>query len=141
MDKAILLKLINPKWHNDFLSFVKSGDASEAFLRYLEKDNDAQKAAEMAFEAQVETFEKFAGALKDKSFWDKRGQPDLRGRVMAASEDMATIFEEILDLSPDEARGVITQAASSLSDLEQEQREQLKIITQQLADTFSDPEE
>jgi len=43
-----LLKLIKPRWHAEFQHFIRSGDASDEFLRYLEGDADAKRAVNLA---------------------------------------------------------------------------------------------
>src|SRR4029078_7259932 len=58
-----LLSLVPEFWREQFVHFVSSGDASEEFLAFLDKDPKTQEAVEMAFAAQVRSFEKFARHL------------------------------------------------------------------------------
>lgn len=64
MKSEELLKHIKPEWHRAFLQFIDTGDAKSDFLDYVDHDNDAQHAVEMAFKAQAAAFETLAGELK-----------------------------------------------------------------------------
>jgi hypothetical protein len=63
MNYSHLLSMVPEIWHEQFVHFVSSGDASEEFLAFLDKDPKTQEAVEMAFTAQVRSFEKFARHL------------------------------------------------------------------------------
>ncbi len=47
-----LLELIDPKWHDDFLSLVDKGEASDAFLKFLDEDEKCQEAVDKAMSKQ-----------------------------------------------------------------------------------------
>jgi len=57
MDYAKLLASVPVKWHQEFVQFVASGDASKAFLDYLDSDTKMQAAVEQALTAQISAFE------------------------------------------------------------------------------------
>ena len=52
------------KWQDAFVRFVQTGEADEAFLRFLDGSTDAQEAVEEAFTAQAKAFERFAKELQ-----------------------------------------------------------------------------
>ena len=58
-----LLAKVPEQWHEDFLAFIKKGDASDEFLAFLDKDLPTQQAVEAAFAEQVRNFERFADEL------------------------------------------------------------------------------
>lgn len=64
MNKAELLKLVDPKWHAEFLKFVDSGEASEEFLKYADTDIGCQKAIEIVMKEQAEAIENLARVLR-----------------------------------------------------------------------------
>ena len=47
------LTLISPEWRHVFAEFVETGEAPQAFLEYLDQDERAQQAAELAAEEQL----------------------------------------------------------------------------------------
>ena len=105
-----LLKNIAPKWHKEFLRFVETGEATDSFLDYLNKDKGGQAAVEMAFDAQVKAFEGLAEELK-------KPQPPMEVSVelaRAASRTMATAVETVMHLPPDQRGEVLEEAASVL---------------------------
>lgn len=57
-----LAHLVDPRWHEEFLKFVDSGDASDEFLDYLEDSEDCRKAMDMVFESQAQAL---AGMVKE----------------------------------------------------------------------------
>jgi hypothetical protein len=59
-----LLRNVERQWHSEFLRFIETGDASDAFLEYLDRDQRGQQAVEMAFNSQAAAFEGLAEELK-----------------------------------------------------------------------------
>ncbi|MBI4141645.1 hypothetical protein HY484_01830 [Candidatus Woesearchaeota archaeon] len=57
-------KLVDTQYQDEFLKFVGTGEASEAFLKYLETNVDAQKAVDIVFETQAKAFEDLVRNLK-----------------------------------------------------------------------------
>ena len=54
---------IPPKWQTDFTRFVETGEASQAFLDFLDEDNGCQTAVDRAFTEQAAGFKKLAKIL------------------------------------------------------------------------------
>ncbi len=124
-----LLKNIAPQWHNEFLRFVETGEASDNFLDYLNKDKGGQAAVEMAFDAQVKAFEGLAEELK-------KPQPPMEVSVelaSAASRTMATAVETVMQLPPDQRGEVLEKAASVLgTSLAPDQQDAARSVVQSL---------
>jgi hypothetical protein len=57
-----LLPQIEPKWHEAFVRFIETGEASEGFLTYLNSDQNCQKAMERLLAAHVKTLMPFVQA-------------------------------------------------------------------------------
>ena len=56
---------IAPEWRAAFVQFIRTGDASDDFLAYLDSDPACQEAVEAAFAAQSEAFRRFAKLASD----------------------------------------------------------------------------
>ncbi len=113
MDMNDLLTLIEPRWHQEFLRFVDTGEAEEGFLSYLDKDKKCQQAVEKAFTTQAAAFEDFARALSTpKSAHPEQIEKDLRAATVSAN--MATAFEGALDLPVEVRKDVLQRAVSAL---------------------------
>jgi hypothetical protein len=57
-----LLPQIDPKWHEAFVRFIETGEASQGFLTYLNSDHGCQKAMERLLAAHVKTLKPFMQA-------------------------------------------------------------------------------
>ena len=57
-----LLPQIDPKWHEAFVRFIETGEASDGFLTYLNSDQNCQKAMERLLAAHVKTLRPFMQA-------------------------------------------------------------------------------
>ena len=110
MNLQELLAHIDKKWHQDFIRFVDTGEASDAFLEYLNKDAGGQQAVEMAFTAQAQGIRGLAEELKNpppaaEATFDPTN---------FASKKFARAVEGVLELPPDQRDRVVMEAASSL---------------------------
>ena len=61
-----LLNEVDEQWHAEFEQFVETGEANDAFLSYLDQNERAQHAVEVAFERQAAKFEELARELKNR---------------------------------------------------------------------------
>jgi len=132
MDMNELLTLIDPRWHQEFLRFVDTGEAEKGFLSYLDKDKKCQQAVEMAFTAQAAAFENFARALSTpKSAPPEQIEKEFRAATVSAS--MATAFEGVLDLPVEERKDVLQRAVSALIlSVKPEKKKELKSMVEDL---------
>jgi hypothetical protein len=60
-----LLPQIEPKWHEAFVRFIETGEASAEFLTYLNSDQGCQKAMERLLTAHVKTLRPYMRAALD----------------------------------------------------------------------------
>ena len=58
------------RWREDFLRFVKTGEAEEPFLEYLDRDPSGQKAVQAAFAEQASAFKRMAHQLRPEAAGD-----------------------------------------------------------------------
>lgn len=131
MNLEDLVNRLDPQWRSAFVKFVETGDADQAFLKYLDEDKGCQKAVELAFTAQAAAFEDFARALKHEQSVPLDKIP-MERRKATVSATMANCLEGVLDLPPGERREVFERAASTLTaSIGSEQR---KALTQAVED-------
>jgi hypothetical protein len=62
-----LLPQIEPKWHEAFVRFIETGEASSEFLTYLNSDQGCQKAMERLLSAHVKTLRPLMQAVAGTS--------------------------------------------------------------------------
>lgn len=58
-----LLQTVPEQWRQEFVSFITIGDASDAFLRFLDQDVPTQQAVESALADKMRNFERFIAGL------------------------------------------------------------------------------
>jgi hypothetical protein len=109
-----LIERVKPDWRPDFLSFIETGEAQEAFLTYLDHDADAEAAVELAFSSQATAFEKLGRELSAPS--DPAGSPfDLATSEPAmASAKIRLALEDALRLPSKDYAALIDQMAEGL---------------------------
>lgn len=61
---ADLLELVSPERRQAFLQFIRTGEADDDFLNFLNHDENCQQAVEVAFTREAAGFEDLAEALK-----------------------------------------------------------------------------
>lgn len=128
MTKDDLLQ-IDPAWHSDFLKFIKTGEASEEFLTYMDENPACQRAVEAAFSEQAAAFESFSRDLRATV----PAKTLVEAQTAAASHSMAHALEQTLQLPPAERESVLRRAVSALTqEAPKGQREELKEIVSDL---------
>jgi hypothetical protein len=58
-----LQELVAPEWRDAYRTFVETGEASDAFLEYLDGDASCQNAVDEAFKAQAAAFQDVVAML------------------------------------------------------------------------------
>lgn len=71
-----LFDTIQPRWREDILRFIDSGDASEAFLRFLDENVECQRVVEIAFTLVSQDIATTARQLKESSTENELDQGD-----------------------------------------------------------------
>ncbi len=105
---------VKPEWRQAFSHFVETGEASKDFLVYLDGDEDAQRAVEIAFKAQAAAFESLADELKKAPAG--AGEPEHRRTedaafVQSLSARVADTIEKISDLPAERQEEALDKAA------------------------------
>jgi regulator of replication initiation timing len=87
-DDAVLAH-IDSRWHSDFRKFVDTGEASDAFIEYMDTNEDCQRALELSLAAESASLKKLAQSLPSPS-----PEPDVSQRggalVRLANRAMAS---------------------------------------------------
>jgi hypothetical protein len=130
MQQEELLAGVEPGWHQEFLRFIETGDASEEFLTYMDQDPACQAAVEAAFSEQAAAFESLSRDLRT-------AVPDAalaKARSSVLSEHMAQALERTLALPPSERTKVVERTVSTLvREVPPRRRQELKEIVSDLA--------
>jgi hypothetical protein len=66
-----VLRHVDPAWHVEFRRFIETGEASEGFLRYLDTDEECQKALDGVFASESASVAALAKSLRAAS--EERG--------------------------------------------------------------------
>jgi hypothetical protein len=103
--------MIEPRWREEFLRFVETGNADPGFLSYLDHDPSAQRAVEMAFDAQAEAFEQLSRELAKPK--DKNTEQSNQSAA-TVSLNIVRAVVAALGLSDAERTVAIRQAAAAL---------------------------
>jgi hypothetical protein len=104
--------LIEQRWRGEFLRFVETGGADPAFLEYLDHDPSAQRAVEMAFDAQAQAFEELSQELAKSK--DKTAKQPNVSSATAVSMNIVRAVVAALGLPDAERTVAISQAAAAL---------------------------
>ena len=116
MKLADLLDDIPQEWHHAFVRFVETGEAEAAFLDYLDRDKRGQRAIERAFSAQAEALEGLGAALRESG----RAQQGTAATTRSVerrdtSIAIANAFEQVLELSTEDRRSTLADAAAAMA--------------------------
>jgi len=112
MKLEALLEEVEPRWHEAFIQFVQTGEASPEFLHYLDHDKRGQSAVERAFTAQVDALQGLAQVIK------RSGRTKLQPAGAAAERPSAAIaraIERVVELPGNERRAALADAAATLA--------------------------
>lgn len=118
------------RWRADFLRFIETGRADEAFLAFLDTDADAQAAVEGAFQAQAASFESFAALLNDESgsLEEASGQ--------RAAEAVAGRLSDVVEALPENEQFAVLQRAAEglLPKLPRELHEEVRALVSEVGE-------
>lgn len=136
MSLGEILRLIKPEWRSAFQEFIKTGEADDAFLDYLDNDETAQEAVEKAFNRQVRAFEELAANLSQTT-----AELANEDRTATVSEEITAALEEASELTPEQQelalRAVQVKLESSLgSDVRDEVKSSLSQLCNAIRSRF-----
>lgn len=107
-----LLDQVNGKWHQEFVRFIDSGQASEEFLEHLDRDESLQRAVEEAFAAQAQALQEFARWAKSGEE-DRPEEPVPAAAAQVVGERLEAALAEAAVLPTEQRREVAGRAAAA----------------------------
>jgi hypothetical protein len=72
MDMKEILELVQPEWREEFLSFVTTGEATPAFLEFLENDPDCDRAADLAMDCLIQSLAEVGNGRESRQQCNQR---------------------------------------------------------------------
>lgn len=81
MALADALKLVDKKWAAEFQTFVESGDASDAFFEFLDKDPNCQKAVDMVLEQKSRGLQRVGALLQSDEMTGTRPKASMEHKT------------------------------------------------------------
>lgn len=112
-----LIDNVDPHWHSEFMCFVETGEANEAFLAYLDENESAQSAVEGAFKRQAAKFEELATELKrrhvESTTEAQAASP--ASATSATSTRLAAVVENALQANSSERADVVATGTAALA--------------------------
>lgn len=127
MEDTEVLALIPKHWHDEFRKFIDTGDADDAFLAFLDNDENGQRAVEAAFSARVGVFEEFAQTLRPELLVERRPDPAL------LSAQMKNVLETTVSLPPQQRRDVIADMFAAVRRMSEPDKREVRAIGKELA--------
>jgi hypothetical protein len=114
LNRQELHQAVDPKWQAELLRFIDSGEASDEFLAFMDKDPACQRAVEAAFDQQALAFEELSRSVR-ASGADLLGATARTPESSTVSQEMAHVIEQALELPPEERSEALRDAASTLT--------------------------
>jgi hypothetical protein len=109
---------IDIQWHSEFICFVEKGEANEAFLTYLDENENAQMAVEGAFKRQAAKFEELAAEIKRRQVQTNTTEAPAAPAVSATSTTptrLAEVVENALHATSSERADVVATGTAALA--------------------------
>ena len=113
-----LMDNIDIRWYSEFVCFVETGEANEAFLAYLDENESAQMAVEGAFKRQAAKFEELAMELKRRHVQSNPTEAHASASASATSTTptrLAEVVENALQATSSERADVVATGTAALA--------------------------
>lgn len=91
---AAVIESVTPQWRVAFREFVETGEASEEFLAFIDRDPDCQAALERAFDIKLAGLEALGEALKRQATNPAAGKHASRGELVRAVVEVTQLPQE-----------------------------------------------
>jgi hypothetical protein len=105
MDKDQILDRVAPEHREEFLKFIATGQASDAFIAYLDTDAGCQQAVDWVFRQQSADFDKF--------FAEMKANRNVQAAIeQTAPRKLASAISTIRGLPPEKQNEAVEAAAS-----------------------------
>jgi hypothetical protein len=116
LDIKSLALSVKTSMRDEFTNFVETGDASQAFLDYLDKDPKAQRAVEEAFNAQASSLEELAREISSNA--SQRMDSRAVERELASAQDptdqIVNAVERVAKMPANQQEAVVQSAGSAI---------------------------
>ncbi len=103
------------QWRSEFERFVETGEADDDFLSYLDQNEDAQMAVEVAFKRQAAKFEGLASELKRRQDQSITGESHLVAALSSTPVKVAAVLEDALQAPSAERDQVVAASTAALA--------------------------
>lgn len=126
-----VLQKVDPRWHEQFLRFVDSGEASDDFRQFLDVDEPCQQAVEAAFQVQAAGVAKAVRALQRS--------PDIPAHVEAMASttparQLVEVLHSLIDTPAPERTPVVREAFSAMAvELDSAEQQALKAVLSEMS--------
>ena len=113
-----LMDNVDTRWHSEFVCFVETGEANDAFLAYLDENESAQMAVEGAFKRQAAKFEELATEIKRRQVPSSTLEAHAASATSATSTTstrLAEVVENALQATSSERAGVVATGTAALA--------------------------
>ena len=128
LEEGKVLELVDSKWRDAFLRFVRTGEAEPDFLAYLDATPLARDAVTLVFDAQASAWESLAARLSQEH--SQRAVVDRERVEEVVSKDAEMVLEEIASLTSSEREGVVRRVSSTIANQEpRRSREKLAVVS------------
>lgn len=112
-----LLTRVDSRWHQEFVRFIDSGEASEEFLVELDGNESLQGVVEEAFAAQATALREFARWVKDDASEEASASP--APAYEAERHNLQNALTRVSELPPEQRRKVAIRAAEAAAEVHQ----------------------
>ena len=109
-----LMDNVDIRWHSEFVCFVETGEANDAFLAYLDENESAQMAVEGAFKRQAAKFEELATEIKRRQV-PSTPEAHAASATSTTSTRLAEVVENALQATSSERAGVVATGTAALA--------------------------
>ncbi len=123
MEQESALKMVDPRWQTEYLKFIETGEATNDFLVYLNRDKSAQKAVGMAIDEQIAAFRGLGAELR------RPEKPEMEP-VAAASQKMVGAVQSLLQLPVHQRDAAVRSFSNAFASFAPKQQHAAKEVVQ-----------
>ncbi len=110
-----LLENVDDQWRSEFVRFVETGEADDAFLTYLDENEGAQTAVEGAFKRQAAKFEELATELKRRQEQSSATESHIVSAASTTPTRIAAVVEDALHATSAQRAQVVATSTAALA--------------------------
>jgi hypothetical protein len=121
-----LIEKVPEQWRVEFLRFVETGNASEDFLAFLDRDVASQEAVDAVFERQAQVLEDLARGLRAndpvRAAQSVLSSPATARSVNAVATDLTRALSQTATLPEPARREVFAQTEAAIGQVEPKEK-------------------